>query len=316
MKSSFVILFILFFINSNLKSQISVGNEDFTVGGKIGKLNDKDYEAFKKSTTYFVIPPFDTEKKETYESLLKNIWSVTPIKVISSKEFENLKTDVDKSLIRFKGTKFTDENGGQTFYYNFKVVMFYISKKGELIEKEISTAEFNIKYEAYIDIVKKRFDMNALADYMNKNNYYHNYSLGYIKNYLTCIHDYLATNTPRQYKNKDMDLVELKKIKNDTLFIMDCIKDHPDFNLDETFAKTKFKYKIISMKELNDKIMTSEKPFHYLNYERLGYLKTINIINSKSGKTIYNNFAYMGFKPKNLLFNEKDINELNDVIGK
>jgi hypothetical protein len=297
MKCKMILFFTLLCASASVISQISVGNEEFTTGGRIGKLNDRDYEAFKKSTTYFVIPPFDTEKKETYETLLKSLWTVTPIKVLDSKEFESLKTDVDKSIIRFKGISVKDENGGQTFYYQFKVVMFYISKKGDLIEKDIATSEFNIKYEAYTEIVKKRFDMNALTEYMNKTNYYHNYSLGYIKNYLTIIHDNLATNTPRQYKSKEMDKVELKNMKNDTLFIMDCIKDHPDFKLEETFAKTKFKYKIISMKALSDKIITSSQPFYYLNYERLGYLKTVNIINSKTGTTIYNNFTWMGFKP-------------------
>ena len=39
------------------------------------KLNAKDYEALKNSTTYFIIPEFDTDKKQAYMDILKSVWS-------------------------------------------------------------------------------------------------------------------------------------------------------------------------------------------------------------------------------------------------
>lgn len=313
MKKFFQILFISSIISFSLKSQITVGNMDFTTGGRIGGLNEKDYESFKKSTTYFVIPPFDTDKKSQYEEILKKTWTVTPIKIVTFKEAEAINNSTDKSFIKLTGVKIND-GLGVTYSFYYQISMFYENKKQELIEKSIAKIEFNVKYSAYNHLVSNRYDLNALAKYMYSNNIYHNYDFGFIKNYLSSVNECLLNNKPKQYRMKEKDKAELSKVIGDTLFIPDYVCDHPDAKLENALSDAKFKYKVITAKELNNKLLTCKNTFYYLNYTRSGYYKLMNIVSSTDGKFAFSFFDSIGLSVNNQVMNAGDTRQLNKVL--
>jgi len=58
---------------------------------------------------------------------------------------------------------------------------------------------------------------------------------------------------------------------------------HPD----EIFQDYKFSYKILSNKELEDKLLADSEPFYYLLFLRNSSAKMVGIVNSRTGEIIY-----------------------------
>ncbi len=301
--SSFSLLFLLIF-SSSLKSQINVS-----------RLNEKDYEAIKQSTTYFVIPEFDNDKQQQYVDLLKTVWNFTNLKVVTAKEAEKIKNDVSISKIIPRAVQVT-EGPGVVYLYQYVMYMYYVSRKGELVEKEVAWADFCLKHKAIGELYDKKANQNSQAQYINKNNCLHNYSLGFIKNYLQDINANLSNNKGEAISlSKRIYKEELDKFNaKDTLFIPDYVAEYPETNMEEALAKAKFRYKVIPVKELDAKILNTKTPFYYLNFVRFGYNKGINIVNAKDGSFIFNNWNPMGFKYKNLTLLDDDIKIINGAL--
>jgi len=150
----------------------------------------------------------------------------------------------------------------------------------------------------------------------NGKSLYFNWSEGLLKNYLQGFMWYIAQN--KKFFDDYTDIYEKDKmelLKHDTLFIPDFafteyslsnkIKDTPVLvtknntkvgiakekqNMKIICGEYKHPYKIISSKELSNKLLHDAKPFFYLMYVVDGTFKNITIINSATGENIY--FTY------------------------
>lgn len=81
-------------------------------------VRPEDVKAFLKSTTYVVLEenPISGYNFKIKEAVEKS-WTITPYKIISSKEFETLRSDIDKSFLVLVQMKFDKDS--KPAIYNF-----------------------------------------------------------------------------------------------------------------------------------------------------------------------------------------------------
>ena len=86
----------LFFIFLVLSSKVNAQVD-------INKLSPVDYEQLKKSTTYFILPDFEADKKQAYIDMLKDVWFFSKLKVVTTEESQEINLlDLSVSCIIFK----------------------------------------------------------------------------------------------------------------------------------------------------------------------------------------------------------------------
>ncbi len=290
----FTFLF-LTFISFSMRSQVEVS-----------KLNDDDLTAFKATTTYFILPEFDTDKKAQYEQTMKDAWTITPFKVLTAKEAESPEWKKDPlkiSKITLAGI-ISDEPIGE-YTANLVVTMFYY-RRDKLIEKQVASSPVafanGISYNPQLS-------QDELTVIENKKNDYTHYSPGFIKGYLMAINGYLVKNLGRGFRSSETDKEEAAKALQGTLYI-------PQYIIDATtnknlLAKAKFKYQVVPTAEMDVKILKGGETFYYLDCSRIYKTKMITIINASTGKIVCSIFSVPAGGLDAHSFNSDDVDALN-----
>lgn len=280
----------------------------------VWQLNNENYELFKKTTTYFIVPDYDIENKQQYIDVLSKIWSITKLKVITSQEASKINmNDISVSLFKpiVEKLYYEETNTAVHMYYKYEL---YMNEKKD-IKKEVFTTIAHINFcvtpqtkQKFLMLHNSKSSAEEKDKFVFSPDFAYNLSLGFLKNAVQSVHSHLINNVAIEDKNKKIDLIETKKFgKLDTLFIPDYITLYPLTQIDEAFSKAKFNYKIISTSELNNKILYSNKDFYYLNFVVNNIEKTINVVKAKDGFFIFNNWNPIGLNPKNLTLRPEDV---------
>ncbi|MCW3084221.1 MAG: hypothetical protein JWP12_1587 [Bacteroidetes bacterium] len=292
----FTFLF-LTFISFSIHSQIEVS-----------RLNDVDLPAFKATTTYFILPEFDTDKKGQYEQAMKDAWTITPFKVLTAKEAESPEWKKDPlkiSKIFLSGIIYMDPTD---YTANLVVTMFYY-RKDKLIEKQVAYSPVAFAIGIEYGFFNTKPSTDELTAIENKKNDYTHYSPGYIKGYLMAINGYLVKNLGRGFRSSETDKEETAKALQGTLYIPQYIIDNA-VNKD-MLAKAKFKYQVMPTAEMDAKILKGGEPFYYLDYSLIFRTKMITIMNASTGKIVCSIYAVPGIGRDSYVFNTDDVDSLN-----
>jgi hypothetical protein len=120
--------------------------------------------------------------------------------------------------------------------------------------------------------------------------YIFNWGPGIVKNYLQIFAQLLSTGVNGGIVvNSD----SVRKIKNDTLFVPEYVKYYPLGNgknkerpIDELFKDYSLPYSVVSISDLNNKILQTKKNMYYMLYIR-NTNPTVYIINGLTGEVVY-----------------------------
>lgn len=117
-----------------------------------------------------------------------------------------------------------------------------------------------------------------------------NWGPGILKNYLQLFTSMLSNG---QSGGLVINSDSVKKIKSDTLFVPDYVLHYPggstkykDRKADELFADYKQPYAVITMDELNNRILNTKTNFFYLLYIK-NTSPSVYVINGLTGEVIY-----------------------------
>jgi len=319
-------------------SQVYVGPSKTN---KAKNFGNKYFEDFKKTTTIFVLS--NIFKKEEYEKILKETWTVTPFKVVNYNDFDisnylNGKYSISQ-LTGFKRIKTKESGLTSTSVYLSLDTRIYdtetISKKlGKLTPKKmkkkfsdiirensklISKIRFYSKDEFTAKVLKWKMDEIVNSLYTEK--VFFNYNLGFLKNYFQKMNS--------QFGKKELFLIynefaslELSKLKEQKLYIPEYIgvkyngwigqdSEADNENIDNIFKNYNFEYEIISDKLLDESILRGDDVY-YLRYTRENAERFVRIVNAKTGEIIYKKYM-TGLSYK---LQAKHIDGLNKAIKK
>jgi len=302
--------------------QISVSKKH---QGKLKKIDIETFNAFKKTTTVFVLS--DLYDYEAYDNVLKEVWTVTPYKIVNYKDYKESEYKNEKySVAILAGLKKTFENskGGEWYKIRFflKLEMFY-KKKGKYKTKKIAKIFFYPKDEIVWDVIASETkDEKVLNTKWFTDDVYFTYNRGFLKNYLQKINE-LITNNQSFWMYKSYSKPKLKELTKRILYIpmyvtskFNALKGEDgkveNKEILELLKIYKYKYKIIDDEILSDKIIDNED-IYYLRYSRIVTERFIEIVNAKTGEVVYKEYK-AGLLNYNI--KEKNIKSLNKAIVK
>ncbi|MXN92822.1 hypothetical protein GR160_16465 [Flavobacterium sp. Sd200] len=306
---------------SNLSmAQISVGRSRT---GRQEDFREGQIDIIKSKTSFFVNEGFTIEE---LESVLKEVWTVNPYKVITNEELkknEQLYYTEGNAIAKMtmimtmkpSSTGVGSTSGSTYVYFNYFYPDGIKENEGELSYKhnEVASVYMGSSGETMWRIYKNKKIGNLREDFFN-------YKLGYFKNYLQYINNLLLNNGTSWAYDSDYNKNKLKELATKTLYISDYLNTasligslrNKSGNPDKLLKKYPYRYEWISDEALNKKILEGgNEDFYYLFYTRVNSQKMITVTNGRTGDVIYKNYTTMTYEIK-----PKDLGELADAIEK
>ncbi|MDR7209676.1 hypothetical protein [Flavobacterium piscis] len=299
-------------------------------------------EKFKATTTIFVLPQLN--KKEDYEKILKEVWTVTPFKVVEYKDSKMLDyADGTYSIANFdgdiiitsKGTTFVHTNlairilDKEKFDKGFKKLKAddkkYDRKLNDLFRENliyIARAPLCVNNAFLADAMRARSDEKAdiLFARMYTENSFTNTNLGMLKNYFQQINKVISQGEHCGLYD-DFTKPEIKNLKEATLYIPEAYmmeynpwkiseKLRDEKNLKKLTEDYKYKFQFIKDEDLEKKILNNED-IYYLRYVSMNANKYLQVVNAKTGAPAY---YFYGAATYNL--KDDDFEDLSKAISK
>lgn len=320
-----ILLITMLILSIKNYSQIAVtasyrgANEPFEKG---------ELEKFKATTTVFVLPQLN--KKEDYEKILKEVWTVTPYKVVDFKDFNITDYGDGKySIAKFMGDITISGKGTVYIHTNFAIRILDKEKFDKVFAKlKADDKKYNRKlsmlfnehltYIARFPLsVNNKFLVDAMAgarsdekiaslyDRMYTEQSFTNTNLGMLKNYFQQINQIIGKGEHcGLYDN--FAAPEIATLKGNTLYIPEAymmeynpwkgtekLRDEKD--LKKLVEDYKYKYQFIRDEDLEKKILNNEEIF-YMRYVSMNGNKYLAVVNAKTGDLVYylydSGFAY------------------------
>jgi len=299
------------------QGQVRTGSFNLTMYN-VKKCSNSEMDSFKNSTTYFVIDEKLSINSSQLKSVLDKVWTITPFKIINEDEFQNNLSE-GQSYARFRGISVTSQGRlttGTSAFFVFDFMMPYNLKKTKKGKFKWKTKRYAAIYFTPDVLARQNVESRKSKVYGNLLNY----RLGYIKNSFQSVNSMLLADNFRDIYKDFVDNSELKKLRTNKLYLDEDfiygynpykIKEKESFTNEELFEDYEFNYKVISSKELNDKIMNAKDDFYYLMYNQLNSNKVLTIINGQTGKIIFQEQKSMSFNLK-----PKDLKQLSKSIEK
>lgn len=315
-------------------SQISVSEKP---NRKTKEINEETLNRFKKTETIFVLP--NTISKNTYESILKEQWHITPYKIVDYSKFNINKYLSNKYSFAYLNTavKTIDKPRAINVYIYATLDFFMLdneatkellSKKKKKIKNKFDKHKIHIanialypKNNSLKPITNARNNEKKLLDLTFSKNSFYDFNAGFFKNGIQKIHRQLKKESPYYLYENDF-LPEIKNLETNKLYIPEYLgikfngmrETNRGKNLNyikKLFENYNFEYSIIKSDDLSTKIIDKEI-MYYAKYTRINTQRFLHITNAITGEIIYR--KHMPGIAYNL--HPKHIFNLNNTIRK
>lgn len=297
----------------------------------------------KKSVTYFIYEG-DEQEFKPYRDAIESIWTISAIKFIHWAAIDSVVAD-NVFFIQMCNRSFDSKSSGRQegniTYYSVNTInipTFTLWFPSDFKKDQKNKTTYVINDVAYIDLSQNYFEgggSNFCNSYFLMTERYHNTKPGYVKNQLQYLQAVLLLGKEINMNKDLIDINELHKLKNDTLFVpkyvlkgitykitntnsgqeIEIVEDKR--TMTELFKHYNYQYKSISDKKLNSKILECQEPFYYLLFLRSYSFRHVCIFNAKTGQIIYSHSNKTNpFRKRNqsLTLMDKDIKRLMKTI--
>jgi len=332
-----ILLFALLVFSVKNYAQIAISPSD---RGANEEFEKGELEKFKKTTTVFILPTL--YKKEDYEKILKEVWTVTPYKVVDFKDFKILDyADGSYSLAKILGDIVMTGKGTTYVHTNFVIKMIDKEKfdkgfkKLKSDEKKYDEKLNNVFYGSANSVarvplcVSNKFLLAAMgfgpkeerADLYTKmyvEPSFTNTNLGMLKNYFQVINRGLDKNEHyglydpfvnpeiKNLKESLLYIPEAYMMKFNALKLSEKLRDEKDLN--ELLEDYKYKFQFIKDEDLEKKILNNED-IYYLRYVSMNANKYLQVVNAKTGEPAFYYYDTMVYNLK-----DDDFKRINKAI--
>lgn len=314
------------------KAQIQIGGAEIPTMGSAGRLDEEDLEAFKKTTTVFIVQTKDEDRIGDFEEALKDVWTITPYKVITPDKLENYSDGHRYSYFGFGGFIISNGRSGATsVHLTYDLSIDRFKKNGDtkgrillarfFVSPDPATLEKSVRGN-YMFGGGKKYEREMLR-FMYTQSEFRNWGAGYLKGYAKFINDALQAKKRRGIFDSDHDKDKMKALVRDTLWLPNSIKLHyqaismfggnreEEDAWDDADLHKAYPYAIAYIDDaaLQDKILHSPKPVYYLIYARSSTEKYVDIFEGRSGEQIYTEHTSLSYNIK-----LKDVRRIAGII--
>ena len=315
----FIIIMLFGIIAQHSNSQIAVGNID---------LIPKD----KNNVTYVTMTDPEADASQPYIKAILEAWTIGKVEFIKYSDANKYNNTESYFLsiggIIYNSSMKRSSGYGKVDYTNTHVYLEYF-KLGASTETEDKKGKKKIivgekkqiaRIELYTDFKTLAEPENIFNNDYDASGHIRNWGPGVLKNYLQAFSGYVKNNEERTLYANSENSKELKNLRNSVLYVTeDVLIKFGKFNGDESkrfdkediFKNYSLKYKLISMNELNEKVLNETNPFYYLLYIKSSTDKYVTVINSVSGEIVYTHYSPLSYN-----FKSDDIEDVQKAIRK
>lgn len=262
--------------------------------------NTAEITKIKQGTTFFAMNNPDSPKATAFVEAIKKTWKLSNVECIKY-------TDVEKNIAPNNsfvtiGANMTTSNSAASATET-RIYLELWTTNGKYTHDPKKRKHFNQADKISIATIE------LFADFYAQNNpsalykmdydaagHFKNWSPGILANYMQQLQILLHKGTETIAKTPIVKKEELQKLATSTLFVPDYVmtkfsKNSDDeskkFDEKEIFEGFNQSYKLISISELNDKIIATTTPFYYLLFIKTPKEKFVTVTNALSGEIIY-----------------------------
>lgn len=305
----------------------------FQSQSQIAISNLAEISKIKSGTTFVAMKDPSSEKAKEFIEVFKNNWTISKVECIKYSDIENHLAP-ENSFVTIGGYETTAQfvdlysNGSRRNGINFSNTHIYLElwtcndnyfqkekrKKGLRDKDKIQVA----RIELYTDYETLSNPDNIFQSDFDGDKHIRNWGPGILKNYIQSLMGYLNKNQTHGLYSGITNLAELKNLKNGILYVPDYTlikfnkftgdenKKHDEKDLFEDF---RLKYKLVTIEELNQKILNDKTGFYYLVYVKSSTDKYVSVINSLTGEIIYSSYS-----PASYTFKSDDLSDLQRKV--
>lgn len=286
--------------------------------------NTAEVAKIKQGTTFFAMKDPASPKDAAFVAAIKKAWTLSKVECIKY-------TDVEKNIAPNNsfvtiGANMTTSNS-TTAATETRIYLELWTTNGKYTYDPKKRRHFNQADKISIATIE------LFADFYAQNNpsalykmdydaagHFKNWGTGVLSNYIQQLNSLLDKGTETLAKTEIANKEELQKMSASTLFIPDYVMIKFPKNSDDESKKYEDKeifdgfiqaYKVLSLAELNDKILTNATPFYYLLFIKTPNEKFVTVTNSQTGEIIFS--AYSGSVVN---FKSSDLKELQKAVQK
>lgn len=303
----------------------------FTANSQISISNIEELSKVKGGTTYIAMKDPNSPKSKEFVEAFKNNWTYSKFEFIKYADIEKhlapqnsfltvsgYETSVHLSTLYSNGMKSSGVDYAHThiFLQLWTVSEKYFKRNKEFKDKDkIEVA----RVELFTDFPTLMRPQNLYQSDYDADGHIRNWGPGILKNHIQNLMSYLSKGKEKSLYSDIYNQAELKKLNNEVLYVPDYVlikfsaftgdesKKHEE---KELFEDYKLKYKMLSTKELNDKIASGES-FYYLQYIKSSTDKYVSVINAATGEVIYSVYTPTSYNIKS-----DDLEDLRKKIQK
>lgn len=292
----------------------------FNIKGQIAISNYSEIAKIKNGTTYIALNSLSSGNLD----IIKKNWTISKIVFIRHTEVEKylspensfltvggIETTSTFTKTTSSGTQYKGSSYTNTHRY---LELWTCNEKYFKNKEKYNNSEFGsrdkiqvARIELYTDLSVSSNPDEIFESDFNGKGHVRNWGSGIMKNYIQSLMIFLNKNENHSLYSNITNVDELKNLKDQVLYIPDYIlkkfnkfsgyetKSHNESKL---FKKYKYKYDVISSKELNKKIIEDKTGFYYLLYVKSSTEKYITVINSLTGEMVYSTYSPMSYNVK------------------
>ena len=272
----YLFIFIIIFSVNRIYSQYCIVNDC------------KETFKLKKSTLYVVMNSKQDPNSE-YEEVLKEYWKICPYKIINASEMFDYFSENSFFMT-------PSSNGNLKLWTPKRDLVSYIKRKHIKVEN-YTLVETNLIIIATFGYNRTQIAVDKVfnEDFTGKGYTVLN-GAGIFKNYIQYIQNCIKNDKINKPLDSYSNSNELKYLKKSTLYILDYLVKKDEKTGERDISRIAevypYKFELISVEKLNEKIKTSEEPVYYfIDFFTEGHVfgnrDVANIINSNSGEIIF-----------------------------
>jgi len=291
----------------------------FNANSQIAISNISEITKIKSGTTYIAMKDPNSEKVKEYVNAFKSNWTISKIEFIKYSEIEKF-ISPENSFLTIGGyetnTQFIKlyENGSRTNGINYSNTHLYLELwtcDEKYFQSKKKKKEFGNNDKIQVARIELFTDFETLSDPdklfqsdYDGNGHIRNWGPGILKNYIQSLMSYLNKSENRTLYSGIFNANAMKNLKKEVLYVPEYVltkfnkftgDETKKHNEKEIFEDYKLEYKLISVDELNQKILADKTVFYYLIYIKSSTDKYMSVINSLTGEIIYSAYTPISY---------------------
>lgn len=277
---------------------------------------DNGYLDLLRSRVLVVVHPSEGDKEEinAFKEQVAEVWKVSELMFMTDREFAEKPPIGNYTYLTLGAnvnTGFDNPMNQMSISNTHPFMEIWMDNDGDHYQF--------VRMEMHVSVNYTDSRESTISHNMSGSSLVYNYSLGYVKNVLGYVSNYIGANNGRDLYY-EFSLPQMSEVKKDTLLIPDFFFAkynsfggvvNKTLNIDKIMSNYPYPYKVVSNAVFSKRILDKEDSFFYVMYIRSSTFKYVSVWNSQTNRMYYSKFSNPSYN-----FEGKDMKKIASKVKK